>query len=41
MNNRKVFEEGLLKAMDALAEESKNNTTKMLADLLKSAILTV
>jgi DNA-binding SARP family transcriptional activator len=39
MNNRKIFEEGLLQAMDALAEESKDNTTKMLADLLKSDIL--
>ena len=39
MDNRKVFEEGLLRAMDAVAEESKDNTTKMLADLLKSAIL--
>jgi len=39
MNNRKIFEEGLLRAMDALAEGSKDNTTKMLADLLKSAIL--
>ena len=39
MNNRKVFEEGLLRAMDELAEESKYNATKRLADLLKSAIL--
>lgn len=39
MDNRKVFEEGLLKAMDAIAEQSNDNTTKMLADLLKSAIL--
>lgn len=39
MDNRKLFEEGLLQAMDALAERSGENTTKMLADLLKSAIL--
>lgn len=39
MDNRKVFEEGVLRAMDALAGESKDNSTKMLADLLKSAIL--
>ena len=39
MDNRKVFEEALLRAMDELAEESKDNTTKMLAELLKSAIL--
>lgn len=34
-----MFEEALLRAMDELAEESKDNTTKMLAELLKSAIL--
>lgn len=39
MNNRKIFEEGLLQAMDAIASQSKDNTTKLLADLLKSAIL--
>lgn len=39
MNNRKIFEEGLLRAMDELAEGAKDNTAKMLADLLKSAIL--
>lgn len=39
MNNRKVFEEGLLRAMDEIAEQSKDNTTKMLAELLKSAVL--
>ncbi len=39
MDNRKVFEEGLLLAMDGIAEQSKDNTTKMLAELLKSAIL--
>lgn len=39
MNNRKIFEEGLLRAMDDLAEQSKDNTTKMLAELLKSALL--
>ena len=39
MDNRKLFEDGLLRAMDAIAEQSKDNTTKMLADLLKSAIL--
>ena len=39
MDNRKVFEEALLRAMNELAEESKNNSTKMLAELLKSAIL--
>lgn len=39
MDNRKLFEEGLLQAMDALAERSGENTTKMLAELLKSAIL--
>ncbi len=39
MNNRKVFEEGLLRAMDAVAEEAKDNSTKILAELFKSAIL--
>lgn len=39
MNNRKVFEEGLLRAMDSITEQSRDNTTKMLAELLKSAIL--
>ncbi len=39
MNNRKLFEDSLLRAMDELAEESKDNTTKLLADLLRSAIL--
>ena len=39
MNNRKIFEEGLLRAMDDIAEQSKDNTSKMLAELLKSAIL--
>lgn len=39
MDNRKIFEEGLLQAMDALAERSGENTAKMLAELLKSAIL--
>lgn len=39
MDNRKIFEEGLLRAMDELAEGSKDNTTKMLAELLRSAIL--
>ena len=39
MDNRKVFEEGLLRAMDAIAEQSRDNTTKMLADMMKSAIL--
>lgn len=39
MDTRKLFEEGLLQAMDALGERSGENTTKMLAELLKSAIL--
>lgn len=39
MDNRKVFEEGLLRAMDSIAERSEDNSTKMLAELLKSAIL--
>lgn len=39
MDNRKVFEEGLLRAMDDIVEQSEDNTTKMLAELLKSAIL--
>ena len=39
MDNRKIFEDGLLRAMDSLAEESKDNTTKMLAGFLKSVIL--
>lgn len=39
MDNRKIFEDGLLRAMDELAEGAKDNTTKMLAELLKSAIL--
>ena len=39
MDNRKVFEEGLLQAMDTVAERAQDNTTKMLADLMKSAVL--
>lgn len=39
MNNRKIFEEGLLRAMDGIAEQAGDNTAKMLAELLKSAIL--
>ena len=39
MSSRKLFEEGLLKAMDVIASQSKDNITKLLADLLKSAIL--
>lgn len=39
MDNRKIFEEGLLQAMDTVAERAKDNTTKMLADLMKSAVL--
>lgn len=39
MDNWKVFEDGLLRAMDALVEESKDNMTKMLAKFHKSTIL--
>lgn len=39
MKNRKVFEDGLLRAMVGIAEQAEDNTTKMLAELLKSAIL--
>lgn len=39
MDNRKVFEEGLLQALDAVAGRSKDNTTKLLVDLFKSSIL--
>lgn len=39
MDNRKIFEEGLLRAMDDVAEQSGDNTTKMLAEMRKSAIL--
>lgn len=39
MDNRKVFEEAVLHAMDAVAEQSNDNTTKMLSELMKSAIL--
>lgn len=39
MDNRELFEKGLLQAMDTVAEGAKDNTTKMLAELLKSAIL--
>lgn len=39
MKNRKVFEDGLLRAMEGIAEQTEDNTTKMLVELLKSAIL--
>lgn len=39
MDNRKVFEDGLLRAMDDIAEQARDNTAKMLAELLKSAVL--
>ena len=38
-DNRKVFEDALLRAMDTMAGQAKDNTTKMLADLMKSAVL--
>ena len=34
-----MFEEGLLRVMADMAEQSEDNTTKILAELLKSAIL--
>jgi hypothetical protein len=39
MKNRIVFEDGLLRAMDDIAEQAEDDTTKMLSELLKSAIL--
>lgn len=39
MDNRKVFEDALLRAMDTIAGQAKDNTTKMLADLMKSVVL--
>ncbi len=39
MDNRKVFEDALLRAMDTIAEQAKDNTAKMIADLMKSAVL--
>ena len=39
MDNRKVFEDALLRAMDTIAGQAQDNTTKMLADLMKAAIL--
>lgn len=39
MTNIDILEESLLQAIDALAEESDDRVTKMLADLFKSAIL--
>ncbi len=39
INSRNLFEKALLQAMDTIAEQAKDNTTKMLADLMKSAIL--
>ena len=39
MDNRKVFEDALLRAMDTIAGQAKDNTTKMLAELMKSAVL--
>lgn len=39
MNNRKLFESGLQRTMENIAEESRDNTTKMLAGLHKSVVL--
>ena len=39
MDPRNLFEFVLLQVMDTIAEQAKDNTTKMLADLMKSAIL--
>ena len=39
MDNRKVFEEGVLLARDGVAERGEDNAAEMLAELLKSAIL--
>ena len=39
MKNRIVFEDGLLRAMEDIAEQAEDDTTKMLSELLKSAIL--
>ena len=37
--NNDIFEESLLLAIDAVKEQAKDQATKMLADLFKSAIL--
>lgn len=34
-----MFEDGLMEAMDGVAERAGDNATKMMAELLKSAIL--
>lgn len=39
MKNRIVFEDGLLRAMEDIEEQAEDDTTKMLSELLKSAIL--
>ena len=39
MDNRTLFESSLLQAADAIAIQSRDNTTKLLAELFKSAIL--
>lgn len=39
MNYCRVFESGWLQAIDDIAEESRDNTTKMLAVVLESAVL--
>lgn len=39
MDKNKKIEEGLVKAMDALIEQTDDKTTKILAELFKSAML--
>lgn len=39
MTNQELFEESLLLAIDAVKEQAKDQATKMIADLFKSAIL--
>lgn len=39
MTNQELFEESFLLAIDAVKEQAKDQATKMIADLFKSAIL--
>ena len=39
MTNQEILEEALLQAADLTSEQSKDQTTKMIADLFKSAVL--
>ena len=39
MPNQEILEEALLKAVDITSEQAKDQVTKMIADLFKSAVL--